>query len=173
MHFGFELIIIALMLIFTAVLVAYEMALVSLPKARLAALVELKRKGAVEAVYMKDRIEASLAVVQLGVTLVGAIAAATGGAGIAEFVSPYLKETYGVSNQTAYLLSLVFLIIPLSCFTVVFSELLPKTFAINNKVRVCLALSPAMKSTRSEAPRSCTSTGTSWGSPWTSPASWE
>ena len=44
---------------------------------------------------MKDRMEASLAVVQLGVTLVGSIAAAIGGAGITEALNPYFEKHLG------------------------------------------------------------------------------
>ncbi len=40
---------------------------------------------------MKENMEASLAVVQLGITLVGAIAAATGGAGAEETLAPWLE----------------------------------------------------------------------------------
>ena len=50
---------------------------------------------------MKDRMEASLAVVQLGVTLVGSIAAAIGGAGITEMLNPYFQKTLGLSNNLA------------------------------------------------------------------------
>jgi len=82
MSFGYEIFIILLMLFVNAVFAAYEMALASISRARLSTLCQQKKKGAVEAVYMKDRMEASLAVVQLGITLAGAIAAATGGAGV-------------------------------------------------------------------------------------------
>ncbi len=71
MHFGYEIIIIVLMLLVNAVFAAYEMALASISRARLATLCQQKKKGAEDATYMKDRMEASLAVVQLGITLAG------------------------------------------------------------------------------------------------------
>ena len=76
MYFIYELLIIVLMIILNGFFSAYEMALASITRTRLAYLVQAKEKGAVDALYMKDRMEASLAVVQLGLTLVGAIAAA-------------------------------------------------------------------------------------------------
>src|SRR3989338_312226 len=145
MPFANELIVIFLMLIFNAFFAAYEMALASISRVRLGVLVNQKRKGAAEALFMKDRMEASLAVVQVGITLVGAIAAATGGVGVNELFTPYLVRVYGLSDTVAEVLALVFFIIPLSCFTIVFGELIPKTYALNNKVWVCLILSPAMK----------------------------
>ena len=94
---------------------------------------------------MKDRMEASLAVVQLGVTLVGSIAAAIGGAGITEALNPYFQKNLGLSKEIAESLSLVTLIVPLSAFTIIFAELIPKTYAIKNSERVILKLSKMMK----------------------------
>lgn len=144
MSFGYEMLIIALMLFVNAVFAAYEMALASISRARLSTLSQQKKKGAVEASYMKDRMEASLAVVQLGITLAGAIAAATGGAGAQEFFTPIFTKM-GISAFYAEILSLICLVIPLSAFTIIFAELVPKMFALDNRESVCLKLSPLMK----------------------------
>jgi putative hemolysin len=137
--------IIILMLIINGILAGYEMALASVSRSRLAVLVTRKRKGAEEAAYMKDRMEASLAVVQVGITLAGAIAAATGGAGVADSLEPYLHTQFGWGPTMSKIISLVILIIPFSIFTIVFAELIPKMFALNNREWICLSLSPAMK----------------------------
>lgn len=145
MTLGVEFLIIALMLAVNAVFASYEMALASTSRTRLSALLHENKKGAAQALYMKDRMEASLAVVQLGITFAGAVAAATGGAGVQEAFAPYLSGTLGLPDFLAEILSLICLIIPLSAFTIVFAELVPKMFALGNKERVCLALSPSMK----------------------------
>lgn len=145
MFVGFEWIVIALMLVLNAVFAAYEMAIASVPRSRLVVLISRKRKGAEEAAYMKDRIEASLAVVQVGITFVGAIAAATGGAQVADSLRPYLQGALGISEPLAEFLALVILIIPYSLVTIVFAELVPKMFALNNREFICLKLSPLMK----------------------------
>lgn len=144
MSFGYEILIIILMLFVNAVFAAYEMALASISRARLSTLCQQKKKGAVEAAYMKDRMEASLAVVQLGITLAGAIAAATGGAGAQELFTPIFVKM-GISAFYAEILSLICLVIPLSAFTIIFAELVPKMFALDNRESVCLKLSPLMK----------------------------
>jgi putative hemolysin len=144
MSFGYEILIIFLMLLVNAVFAAYEMALASISRARLFTLCHQKKRGAEEAAYMKDRMEASLAVVQLGITLAGAIAAATGGAGAQESFTPFFTEI-GISSFYAEILSLVCLVIPLSALTIIFAELVPKMFALDNRESVCLALSPIMK----------------------------
>ena len=144
MSFSYEILIIFLMLFVNAVFAAYEMALASISRARLFTLCQQKKRGAEEAAYMKDRMEASLAVVQLGITLAGAIAAATGGAGAQEFFTPFFTKI-GISSFYAEILSLVCLVIPLSALTIIFAELVPKMFALDNRESVCLALSPIMK----------------------------
>jgi len=143
--FGYELAVIILMLALNAVFAAYEMGLASISRARIAVLMNEKKKGATEAAFMKDRMEASLAIVQLGITLVGAIAAATGGAGVQETFAPYLQNMWHISKILSEVLSLVFLIIPLILAIIVFAELVPKMIALNNKEWVVLKLSPIMK----------------------------
>ncbi|MCM8813296.1 MAG: hemolysin family protein [Candidatus Omnitrophica bacterium] len=142
--FGFELTVIGWMLLLNAMFAAYEMALASVSRVRLLALVNQKKKGALDALYMKERMEASLAVIQIGITLVGAIAAATGGAGISETLAPWLREQ-GVSPHVAEAFALILFVIPLSVATMIFGELVPKMFALNNKEAVCLRLSPVFK----------------------------
>ena len=140
-----DFIIIGLMLVINAIFAAYEMAVASIPRARLVALSNLKQKNAPEALFMKERMEASLAVAQLGMTFSAAVAAATGGAGIADWLEPYFINTWGFDPFWAELSSIFFLVIPLSTLTVIFAELLPKMIALNHRETVCLYFSPVMK----------------------------
>jgi putative hemolysin len=144
MYFLNELVIILVMIILNAFFAAYEMALASISRIKLMYLVETRKKGATEALFMKDRMEASLAAVQLGVTFVGSIAAAVGGAGATEAFTPYFQKTLGLSKVMAESLSLAALVIPLSSFTIIFAELIPKTYAIKNNELVILKLSKMM-----------------------------
>ena len=139
------LFVIILMLALNAILAAFEMALASISQAKIAALVNRKRPGSGELAFLKDNIEASLAVIQVGITFVGAIAAATGGAGISVALAPFLAEIWHIPKFLAHILSLALVIVPLSSLTIIFSELIPKTFALQNKVWVCLTLSPTIK----------------------------
>ena len=59
--FIYGLAVIIAMLALNAVFAAYEMALASISRARLALLLNDRRKGAADAIFMKDRMEASLA----------------------------------------------------------------------------------------------------------------
>lgn len=133
------------MLILNALLAAYEMALASVSRTKLSILAQENRKGAASALFMKDHIEGSFAVVQIGITLVGALAAAAGGASSDEALSPILQNAFNISKRLADSLSVLLVVIPLSFVTIVFAELTPKTFAIKNKEFVVLTLSPVMR----------------------------
>jgi putative hemolysin len=143
--FTYGLIVIVAMLALNAVFAAYEMGLASISRARLAILLSEKRRGASDAVFMKDRMEASLAVVQVGITVVGSVAAATGGAGVTQRLAPYVQQQWGLSRISADVLVLALLVIPLTYITIVFAELVPKMVALHNNEWVVLRLSPIMR----------------------------
>src|SRR5215207_7649431 len=142
---GVELLVMFGMVAFNSVFAAYQIALASASLARLHSLVQAKRNGATAALYMKENLEGSLAAVQLGITVVGAVAAAVGGAGAEENIAPSLEAALGVSSGTAEVLAIALVVAPLTAVTIVFGELVPKVFALRNKEWVCLRLSPAMR----------------------------
>jgi putative hemolysin len=137
--------IIVLMVLLNSVFAAYELALASVRPEKLRGLAAEHRRGAAAAVYMKDRIEGSLAVIQLGITFVGAIAAATGGANAEEAISPWLMSTFGMREGVADFFAVAIMVVPLGAITIIAGELIPKVFAIRNAEFVCLVLSPAMR----------------------------
>jgi putative hemolysin len=138
------LLIILAMLVMNGVFAAYELALASVRVDRLKFLAEKHRRGAATALRMKNRMEGSLAVVQLGITLVGAIAAAAGGSSVDDSLAPRFDAIPGVSRQWGEVLALVCLVIPLSAVTIVVGELIPKVLALKNAEWVCMTLSPLM-----------------------------
>jgi putative hemolysin len=141
----FELMVMAVMIAFNAVFAAYEIALASVSPARLRVLNLEKKPGAAAALYMKVNMEASLAVVQLGITLVGTIAAATGGAGAGEQIAPWLEAELGLASGPAQVLAIACVVAPLTALTIMFGELVPKVLAIRHQDAVCLRLSPFMQ----------------------------
>lgn len=140
-----SIIIIILMLTLNALLAAYEMALASASRTKLSILAQEKRRGAESALYMKDHMEGSLATIQIGITLVGAVAAAVGGAGADEWFAPWLQKTFHLHARLANALAVILVVLPLSFVTIVFAELTPKTFALKNKEWVVLHFSPFMR----------------------------
>lgn len=139
--------VIVVMLLLNGLFAAYELALASVRTDRLRQLNEQKRRGAGVALRMKGRMEASLAAVQLGITFVGAIAAALGGASAEESLAPQLEPILvraGLPSNLADFLAIACVVIPISALTIIVGELIPKVFALKNAELVCLLLSPAM-----------------------------
>jgi putative hemolysin len=139
-----ELAVMVVMIGLNSVFAAYEISLASIGIGRLHALQTAKKRGAEASVRMKENIEGSLAVVQLGITMVGVIAAATGGAGAEETFEPVLLA-WGVPANAAQILAIAIVVVPLTIVTIVGGELVPKVFALRNKELVCLTLSPLME----------------------------
>lgn len=139
-----ELVVMFFMIGLNSVFAAYEISLASIGEGQLHKLLAEKKRGAEAAVRMKENIEGSLAVVQLGITLVGVIAAATGGAGAEETFEPILRG-WGLSESLSQILAIATVVVPLTILTIVLGELVPKVFSLRNKELVCLTLSPMME----------------------------
>src|SRR5688500_17707750 len=129
------------MLLLNSLFAAYELALASVRADRLKYLIDQHRRGARFALYMKNRMDARLAVVQLGITLVGAIAAAVGGASAGENFSPFIQNFFGLeSERAAKFIALSLFVLPLSAVTIIIGELIPKVLAIKNNEWVVTTL---------------------------------
>jgi putative hemolysin len=129
---GVELVVVLAMVAVNAVFAGYEIALAAVSPARLRSLAEARGEGAAAAMHMKQKAEASLAAVQLGITLFGAVAAATGGAGAQELIAPWLCLRLGLSAGWAQTLAIALVVIPLTFVSVTFGELAAKLFALRN-----------------------------------------
>jgi putative hemolysin len=140
-----ELAIMVMMVLFNGVFAGYEIALAAVTLARLHVLVQENRRGARAALFMKENMEASLAGIQVAITLVGASAAAIGGVGANETIRPFFRDGFGISDAAAEVLAVVVVVIPLTFLTILFGELMPKVFALRNKEWVCLRLSRVMR----------------------------
>ena len=139
-----ELAIMATMVLFNGLFAGYEIALAAVTIARLQILSRENRAGAKAALFMKQNMEASLAAMQVAMTLLGASAAAIGGVGAAESIKPFF-QALGLSAVAAEVLAIVVVVIPLTFLTILLGELMPKVFSLRNKEWVCLRLSPVMR----------------------------
>lgn len=74
--------------------------------------------------------ERFLATVQIGVTVVGATAAAIGGASIADRIEPWIEQV-GVSPQHADDVAIALVVGAISYLTIVIGELVPKSLALH------------------------------------------
>ena len=132
-----EIIIIIICLGLNAILAAYEMAFVSFSKSELLKNARLGSKSAESILKRRENPERTLSVIQIGITLVGALAAAMGGAGASEVLEPYLIGL-GMNPIVAEVLAILIVVLPLTYLSVVFGELVPKTFALRNASKIVL-----------------------------------
>ncbi len=134
-----ELLVITACLFLNALFAAYEMAFVSIPKPELRNLARSGNKHAKTLIALRESPERTLSIIQVGITLVGAIAAAVGGVGAAESIEPYFINVLGLSEVTSETLSVFLVVVPLTFLSVVIGELVPKTLALRNPKRIVLA----------------------------------
>jgi len=134
-----EILIVSICLTLNALLAAYEMAFVSIPRSELRALSKAGNKDASALLNLRENPERTLSIIQIGITLVGAIAAAVGGAGAGETLEPYFMQNFGLSERSAEAISLILVVLPITYLSVVVGELVPKTLALRNPSRIVLA----------------------------------
>ena len=127
--------IVAVCLAINAFFSAYEMAFVTITKEEL---FELDETGSIfhRLMRFKKKPERTLSVIQIGITLVGAIAAAVGGTGAVESLEPYIITNYQLSPAVAQAIAVTVVILPLTYFSVVFGELFPKTIALKYPLKI-------------------------------------
>lgn len=124
------LLIIVLCLLFNALFAALEMAFVTIRKADLRRKAAAGDKQAIRLLALRDTPERALSVIQVSITLVGAISAAVGGAGAEEKLSPFIEATFGLKPALADVIAIIIIVLPLTYFSVVMGELVPKTIAL-------------------------------------------
>lgn len=130
-----DFLIVIICLLINAFFSAYEMAFVTVSREEVEELDENSNTQK-KLILFKKKPERTLSVIQIGITLVGAIAAAVGGTGAVESLEPWIVESYGLSRSFAEAISVVVVIIPLTYFSVVFGELVPKTIALKHPLKV-------------------------------------
>lgn len=140
----FELFLIVVCIGMNAFLAGFETAFVAVSRPLVRRLA--KDKETLKSLLsLKENPERTLSVIQVGITFVGVFAAAVGGAGAEKALSPFYTHVLGLSENIAELLALLTVTAPLTYFTVVFGELIPKTVALRNPLNLAARFSPLIK----------------------------
>lgn len=114
-----------------------EIALVGVRKARIQELAEKGSARAKALLSLRSEPERFLATVQVGMTVVGATAAAFGGASIAKRLEPLLAQ-YDWLREHAEGVALALVVAAVSFLTIVVGELVPKSLALRASERYAL-----------------------------------
>lgn len=108
-----------------------EIAVVALRKTRIQELADGGKAGAAAVLALRDQPERFLATVQVGITVVGASAAAFGGSSLAKDLAPHLARIEWLA-PFAEQVALATVIATVSYFSIVVGELVPKSLALRN-----------------------------------------
>lgn len=133
------LLIIALCLFLNALFSCIEMAFVTVSKPHIKQLANRGSHAAKRVLILKENPERVLSVLQIGITLVGAISAAVGGASAGDWLKPSLVQQFGLEPRTAGYLAIIMIVFPLTYVSVVIGELVPKSLALRFPLKFALA----------------------------------
>lgn len=138
-----EIIIILLLLAANGLFAMTEIAVVSARKARLRRLAEtgdLKARAALALAESPNRL---LATVQVGITLVGVLAGAFGGATIAEEIAAGLKSFPWLARY-GEAIGIGTVVLGITFFSLILGELVPKRIGLNNPERIARIMAGPM-----------------------------
>lgn len=140
----FEILVVAILLIINGVFAMTEMALVSSRKARLRACAERGNRGAVTALELAESPNRFLSTVQIGITLVGIMAGAFGGATLAEEIGARLHYIpyIGVYGEQ---IGLGLVVVVITYFSLVVGELVPKRLALRHPESISISMARPMR----------------------------
>jgi putative hemolysin len=139
----FELAIILFLLVFNGVFAMTEIALVTAKRSRLKQRADAGNAGALLALRLTENPERFLSTVQIGITLVGVLAGAFGGASLAGYVAPLLKE---IPMLAAYADQIAFglVVAGITYLSLIIGELVPKNLALRNPEAIASSMAGPM-----------------------------
>ncbi|MDQ3247778.1 MAG: CNNM domain-containing protein, partial [Chloroflexota bacterium] len=140
----FELIFIILLTLINGVLAMSELAVVSARKVRLQQRAEAGHAGAQAALKLAEDPGQFLSTVQIGITLVGILAGALGGATIAEEIGVWLARIPLLSPY-AEAIGVGVVVLLITYLSLVLGELTPKRLALNNAEGIAATVAPFMR----------------------------
>lgn len=139
-----EVAIIVLLLAFNGVFAMAEMAIVSARKPWLRRLAEQGDAGARAALELAESPNRFLSTAQVGITLVGVLAGAFGGATVAEEIAGDL-QAYPAVAPYGEALGVGIVVVAITCLSVILGELVPKRLALANPEGVARVLARPMR----------------------------
>lgn len=137
----FYIIIIAILVILTGILSGAELAVVSSRKVKLQKMINEGNKNAKTVADLLDNSNQFLSAVQMGITLIGVLSGAFGGAALSQPLAAVIKDYVPYPE----LISLLIVVVITTYFSLVIGELVPKVIALNNPEKVSVKVAKSMK----------------------------
>src|SRR5690606_21191994 len=139
-----EILIILLLTLLNGFFSLSEIALVSVKRSRIRSLADKGDRRARIILRLRDEPELFLSSVQVGITLIGIVAGAYGGANLTDDLVPLTSRITWLGDHV-YSVSLVIVIGAITYFTIVIGELVPKSIALNSPEKVALVVAPLIR----------------------------
>jgi len=135
--------IIFLLIIANGIFAMTEIAIVSSRKARLERFVAEGRSGATAALELVNNPTQLLSTVQVGISAIGVVTGAYGGATIAQSLAYYVKPL-PLIGAYAGAISLAVVVTAITYISLIIGELVPKRIALNNPEPIAMAIAVPM-----------------------------
>ena len=143
MNIGLETLIIFVLIILNGVFVLSEIAVLSSRKARLQQRINEGDKGAADALKLAENPNIFLSTTQVGITLIGVLTGAVGGATIADALSVQFDQI-PLLQPYAHSLALGCVVVVITFFSLLFGELVPKRLAVHSPEDIASAIAGPM-----------------------------
>jgi len=131
MSVGFEILIIALLILLNGLFALSEIAVVSSRKVRLQQRANEGDHGAQTALQLAENPNIFISTTQIGITLIGVLAGAFGGATIADLLAAQFENVPALQPY-AHLLGLGIIVVLIATLILLIGELLPRRLALHN-----------------------------------------
>ncbi|HSF29266.1 MAG TPA: hemolysin family protein [Candidatus Tectomicrobia bacterium] len=141
----FELLVILLLILTNGIFAMSEIAVVSARKTRLQQWAEEGDAKARTALELANAPNQFLATIQIGITLIGILAGAYGGATIATGLASVMADIAWLAPYSQPL-SLALVVLAITYLSLIVGELVPKRLALNNPERIAAAIAGPMRS---------------------------
>jgi magnesium and cobalt exporter, CNNM family len=144
MDVAFEFAILIGLFVLNGFFAMAEMSLVSSRRIRLQQMAEEGRRGASHALALADNPGTFLSSVQVGITLIGILSGAFGGATLGARLGPHLDRIPGIAPHGPEI-AVVLVVILITALSVVVGELVPKRVALASPEAIAVRLARALQ----------------------------
>ncbi len=135
--FWFEAALILFLILANGFFSASEIAMIATRKTRIDMLLEKGVKSAAAVARLKNDPDRFLATVQIGVTVVGTLASAIGGAIAMEFIKPLIQSVpLPLVVEWGQTIAILLVVLPIAFLLLVLGELVPKSLALRFSERI-------------------------------------
>jgi putative hemolysin len=139
-----EIIIVLALILLNGFFSMSEMAIISARKSRLEQKAENGSKGAVRALALAENPNRFLSTVQIGITTIGILSGAFGGATLAQEISKVIEKMPQLAPYSEGI-GVGIVVVVITFFSLVVGELVPKRLALSNAEQVAISISSFMQ----------------------------